>query len=93
MDHKGYEALQGAFRAAGIQADVSPEPDQDSHEEFVTVNTAPDLSPAVVIRAIAGARLLHRPGPGHAGFLSGPQLDPMFGGPGSITFQDMNNQN
>ena len=86
MDFKGHEAISGAFQQSGIEATVEPVPAEGEHAEYVTVNTAVDVAPAVVLNALAKARLLEPRGMTDASFRNGPQLEPLFGQPGSVTF-------
>jgi hypothetical protein len=90
MDLRGHESINTALQQSGIEATVEPMP-TEGHVEHVTVNTAVEVAPAKVLNALAKARLLVRRGVGDAGFRSGPQLEPLFGQPGSITFTDTNN--
>ncbi len=68
-----------------------PVPDGGEDLKYVTVNTNVEVAPAAVLNALSRARLLNIRGPQDGGFGGGlPALEPLFGQPGSVTFEDTN---
>lgn len=93
MDIHGHESIVGALQQAGIEASVEPVPVENEQIEYVTVTAAPELAPAVILNALAKASILAVEGPSDAVYRrSGPQLQPLFGHRGSVTFTDTNNR-
>ena len=94
MDLKGHEIICDVFKQSGIEATVEPVPIEGEHAEFVSVNTATDVVPAVVLNTLAKAQLLEPSGmiAIKAVMRHGPQLRPLFGQPGSVTFEDTHNR-
>lgn len=91
MDIRGHETISAALQQNNIEATVQPMPAEGESVEYVTVSTADVVTPAAVLEALAKARLLVRRGPSDPVYRKGPQLLPLFGQRGSITFTDTNN--
>lgn len=96
MDRKGYEAINSAFASEGIEATVTPVPEPGGDEPHVTIETATNIQPSLVLNALVKAGLMHgfsadtgRSGRTHLAHPAGPQLRPVLGGvAGSITLED-----
>lgn len=93
MDIRGHESISEALQRADIEANVEPLPSEGEREAFVTIGTDEGVAPADVLNALAKAMLLAPRGMCDAVFRSGPQLEIVFGQPGSVTFIDTNNWN
>ena len=89
MDKKGFNAIGNALDHAGIEATVTPEPEQYEDARYVTVETSADIQPSRMLNALAVQGLMHDDPESEFGRQI-PYLKVLGIQPGSATFEDQN---
>ena len=90
MDSKGFEQIQQVLETAGIDAKVTPRPEEGEHVRFVAVETGLDVPQVRVLNLLDETHLIQYNGIKAAIMHSRPELNVLAVQPGNIIFEDKN---